>query len=850
MSVKPELHPVRTVGFPIQSTSFIGRTQEIAEIGKQLVDPNRRLITLVGPGGIGKTRLASAVADRVKDAFPDGLFFVDLQPINTQEFLVTAIADIFDFSLKDQINPETQLIGFLRTRHILLVLDNFEHLIPDEGVSFLEQILRQTSGVTLLVTSREVLNLKEECLFPVQGLPVPENADENAESSAVELFTARASQVQPKFDLSEQRRDVVRICQIVEGIPLAIELAASWVNSLNCVEIVDEIERNLDFLTTHLRNVPQRHRSIQTVFEQTWERLSSEEKDVFQKMAVFRGGFRREAAVYVAGASLAILSGLVDKSLVQRKSGGLYSIHALLRHYGEVKLEGNPGEAERTRDLHCSYYAHFLHDRLVDLNGPNQSRATAEIAAEFENIRAAWSWAVYRSKTAEIQRAAGAFFFYCQLRSRFLEGVRALEAARDSLAELEAEPERDLTLAQILNHLGWLQIRVGDFEKAEIVLDESRNIYQDLAVSPPSVMGADSAIPLAMVWMIQGKHEPAMELAQAALQASQERSDYQNLSFAHYALTSIMLAKGDYESAYLHAQQACGLANRLGNRWFLAYPLNEWGNVARAQGNYLEAVKHYQASLVIMQDFNDPEGVAVALNHLGEVAILQRANQRARQLFMQSMEIYRQINDRGGYARVLMGLGQEACARQDYNTAKKWFRQALETADEIHYLPLIFSILLEVEKLLNHYEDPAYCVKLLVMIQMHPASQHSTKIQAEKRLKHLNSQLSEQEFARAFLQGREWELTSTVAEIMVELQPMPEPAAIAALSEPASIEPLTAREREVLRFIAEGDSNAEIANRLVISLGTVKWYASQIYGKLGVANRTEAAVSARKLGLV
>ncbi len=328
---------------------------------------------------------------------------------------------------------------------MLLLLDNFEHLLstptsdpapellldsmgldgeaavpqspPQTGINWrvelLSDILTAAPGVKFLVTSREVLNLQEECLYHVDGLPYPELPPASSpqeegsipkdsgedwgwleEYGAVQLFVERARRVRRDFSLFDEAADVVRICRLVEGVPLAIELAASWAKTMPCSAIAAEIQRNLDFLATSLRNVPDRQRSMRAIFDQSWQLLTQKERDVFKRLSVLRGSFSREAAERIAGASLAILSALVDKSLMRTESRARYHIHELLRQYAALQLAQSPEDIARVYDLHCTYYADFLRSRQEEMFSSRQREMTAEIKAELDNIRAAWNWAV------------------------------------------------------------------------------------------------------------------------------------------------------------------------------------------------------------------------------------------------------------------------------------------------------------------------------------------------------------------------------------------------------------------------------------------------------------------------
>jgi tetratricopeptide (TPR) repeat protein len=409
-------------------------------------------------------------------------------------------------------------------------------------------------------------------------MPVPpgEQVDHIRDYSVVQLFLERAQRVCSDFSLADEQAGVVHVCRLVEGLPLAIELAASWTNVLRCEVIATEIERGLQFLHTDLRNISDRHRSMQAVFEHSWMLLSPDERSAFARLAVFRGGFQREAAEQIAGATLPILAALVRKSLLHRESDGRYQIHELLRQYVEERLaQASSEELVRTGDRHCAYYLTFLRDHDAAMSGARQVPATAELAAELGNLRAAWLWAVERRNIAAMVGAANAFYLFCQFRSRYLEGAQLWERAVHGLSDEMLAMHPDAAL--LLYELGWFYVRLGRLERARELFERSHDLYRHFGRLPSYGHSSDPRLGLGLLASLRGDYAEAQRLLEQARQTSEQDGYLGNQRNADYFLAGIYLAQGHNRAAQQHAEAAYAVAQAAQDRWFMAYCLNELG---------------------------------------------------------------------------------------------------------------------------------------------------------------------------------------------------------------------------------------------------------------------------------
>ena len=668
---------------PAQSTSFIGRETELAIIAKRLADPACRLLTIIGLGGIGKTRLALEAATAVRD-FRHGVCFIPLSSIRSTDFLISAISDTLNFPLYGRGEPRAQLMNFLSDKELLLVMDNFEHLLA--GATLLSEILRHAPQVKILATSRERLNLQEEWVLDLQGLPFPnDRGDGKIENySAVQLFLQRAQQARADFWLSYlDKQAIARICCLVEGLPLAIELAATWTRTFSCQDIAAEIEKNYDFLTTSLQNIPTRHRSLRAAFAHSWHLLSEKERCVYRKLSVFWGGFSRKSAEAVVGASATVLSALVDKSLLRWTAPDRYEIHELLRQYGAEKLSKNPEDKLRVKASHCEHYADFLEEQEAWLKRGQQKEALEAISIEIDNIRAGWYWAVRHRREAEFEKYCESLFLIHNMQSWFHEGETVFRLAADSLhqtSQLNGQTKK--MLGKVLSRQGVFCASLGRYDQARAILAEGLAIFEDPEIrrsAPLSLtyLGATA-------WAL-GEYVQARQLCLESLVITQERGDRWREALIYEYLGMIAISLAEYKEAKDLAQRCLAIFREFDYRSGIAFSLNLYGIAARNLGDYEEARQFCQQSLAIARENGDRWEEALALQYLGMIAISEGEYRTAKVLAQKSVAIYREFDYRSGVSFSMNLVGIAARNLGELEEAKQLHQEVLQTCQELDY---------------------------------------------------------------------------------------------------------------------------------------------------------------------
>ncbi len=675
--------PRRKHNLPAQPTPFVGRDTELQDIHKLLGEEGKRLITLLGPGGMGKTRLALEAGERFLSEFHDGVFFIKLATLNDPDLIISTIADAIDFDFSGNDDPRDQLLFYLRDKEMLLILDNFEHMIPAAGI--VSDILREAPNVRVLATSRERLRLRGETIYEIHGMGFPdwETPEDLSQYSAVKLFIQSARRVQPDFEVDEENAHcVARITRTVQGMPLGIELAAAWLEMLDISEIADEITRNLDFLETDLQDVPERQRSIRAVFDYSWDLLNEQERETFKKLAVFRGGFMRPAAEAVADASLRILNALVNKSLVYRAPDGRYSIHNMLHQYAEEKLNQDTALRDAVRAKHAQFYTEFLSMRRQSIQNRMQKQTQAEIEREIENIRAACSWVVDCGCFNELGTALYTLTMYYEFSSLYREGAKMLEQMEESLIA-QGFNEQSMMLWQVRNYRAWLLGRSGSYEASKQIILQALDIFRQ-EQSLDDILLALNGLCYVEMWL--GDYDAAQrygEEATALVEQTGKREWYNlswgNLGYVHYL-------RGNFDEAIEYTSKGL-LATAddpvYGSPIGKAFGINNIGEVYVYQGRFEEAYKKFEEAHAIFAEYSHRRGMAFTLNNMGGLLYAQGKFEAAYEKYIEGYRLNKEIGDRAGLGHSLSALGNIAYFKDDLDTARDYYEQALAIRREI-----------------------------------------------------------------------------------------------------------------------------------------------------------------------
>jgi len=617
----------RRTNLPFSATPFIGRTGELDEIKHRL--ETTRLLTLMGPGGMGKTRLALKAAEDTAKDFRDGSYFVSLAPVRSIDKIFQAIAAAVNFPLPTHEDPKHQLLRYLQKKSLLLVMDNFEHLM--DGVGILSEILQNTSGVKVLATSRERLNLKSETALNIAGMREGNN-------DAVALFLQSGAKAQPGFEPSTAELALIEnICRVVGGMPLAIELAASWLHVLNVNDINKELQKGLDILETEVRDTPERHRSIRAIFDQSWSLLDQNEQEIFMRLSIFRGGFTREAAGQVAGASLRQVAGLVNKSILRHDpDSGRLEVHEVLRQYAQEKLDSTTHASDLTKETFAAYYADFMREKWRQLRGSNQIPALREIEVDIENVRAAWRYYLGEQNAVQLKKFIHGFWFVYWVRGWVHGAIDLFADCASALASAEIDPDIQAVRALAMAHQGLFISYAGFADDGYELITESIDILTQLDY-PLGLAFAYNGLALAAYYLDRPAEES--DAAQKLLKIAESLDDPWLLAYGLWYASFTESRMGNYDEARRLADASWKISEEINNSFGLVWSFATLGQRAIHNGDYTEAKKYYLRSLQLTRKLNYIWFSSNALKYLGEIALLTHDTAEAQEYLMQSLKI-------------------------------------------------------------------------------------------------------------------------------------------------------------------------------------------------------------------
>jgi serine/threonine protein kinase/predicted ATPase len=690
----PEFMTLSKHNLPAQMTPFVGREHELDELEKLLKDPTMRLITILAQGGMGKTRLSLELAQRAVDAnlYADGVYFVELAPLTAAENIPNAIGDACGFQFLGEGTPKEQLLSILKDRQTLLVIDNYEHL--SDGFALVTDILQSAPTVEIIATSRQQLSQAGETLFYLSGMDFPdfETPEDALDYAAVKLFMNSAKRANPSFELREDNLDyVARICKLVQGMPLGIVLAASWLTLLDVSEIANEIQGGLDFLETDETTLPERQRNIRAVMDYSWGQMTEAEQHVFMKLSVFRGGFMRDAAQAVAGANLRILMSLTKKSFIRRDAdSGRYEIHELLRQYAEEHLQ-LIGESEAILERHTDYFAEFLAIRTPQIKGQRQGESVREIEGDFSNIRKAWDYAVNHTNYEALDRMMETLSLYVDMCAMYKVGEELFEKAVDYLMPLNPSE-----IHPVFNRLRVRYVQVWILQgHAPIpdhiyeLLGDCISIAEQYSDSMTTMLCSWSRVELAKqrgeVDVALNAHKHTRILTQKLNEPYYEGRILRAVDwidvFFHHTVSGIPIEiSRQHQELLLKIQDVNGLSHA-----HFYHALR-----ARGDGTVDQAVDALQKAMAGWRSTNENKSLGIAIYVMGDISFRQGEIELGEAMMIQSKEIMLKMNFLGNEPKNYAIRSLVKTIQRQYDSSRDYIHKALNYGNSPEFMINIY----------------------------------------------------------------------------------------------------------------------------------------------------------------
>jgi len=633
---------------PIQLTELVGRHVELAEAEQLLTET--RLLTILGPGGAGKSRLAIQTAADIIADFPDGVFFVSLADISSSRDIVQAVAESLGIALSSDEDVKTQLLTYLTTKSQLLLFDNFEHLI--DGAFIVNAILQAAPHVKVLVTSRARLNVTGETVFTLAGLETTwASPDEAFQRSGVQLFTDAAKRARHGFVLEPQDlHPVAEILRLTGGLPLGILLAAAWVDVLSVSDIAAEIAKNLDFLETETGDVPDRHRSLRAVFDYSYALLSHEERQSFLALSAFRGGFTRQAAQAVAGASLRGLSTLASKSLVAPSpQTGRYAVHELLRQYGEAELREDTEPSRNVDQAHAAFYAALMEESLALFIRSDQPGALRVVEQDLDNVRSAWRYYLAAGDAAAARPFIEGLWYLYEIRGWYPAGISLFGEA---LEVFPTHSDEDAVLklrALVAAVQAWFLSLVGQPETGEVAARNATDTLHDSLDFDARITAAQChAVSLAYLGRME---EMAACMEEAMAVADTGDHPLWPAAMRNWRSFGAVLA-GDIATAESLLPGSYEVFRGLDEHYFMSWNLWLQAMIATQQGRPQDAIDLHTRQVATCRDIGYMRGTMVALEGLGEANVSAGRFEAAEQAFIEGMV----TADKMGMVKDMLGM--------------------------------------------------------------------------------------------------------------------------------------------------------------------------------------------------
>ncbi|MEM7132919.1 MAG: tetratricopeptide repeat protein [Chloroflexota bacterium] len=681
------LSPVQAE-LPVPSTSFFGRTQELAEIRALLTEEvDCRLLTVVGPGGTGKTRLAIESSAQVQGSFTGGVVFVPLAECEQPMQIPQTIMDTLNLRLPSDADIKSRLLGYAQDKELLLVLDNFEHL--SDGADLLTELLHHTSKLQLLVTSRESLDLEEEWLYHLDGLEMPPSDDTVSLDStdlpietysAIQLFLDRARRVRSDFRIiDEDIPSLMRICQLVNGLPLGLELAAPWVNQLTLRDVATKMANDLDFLSATKQSLPERHHSLRSVFEQSWQLLHNQEQDALRKLTIFHGGFTRRSAADVAQLSLPVLVSLTNKSLIDSSSSGRYQMHELIRHFA-VEKQDQSETPTLLQQRHGQYFLEHCIQNEDGLWGDAPHQVLLILKPDMANIHKAWQWAVGHQAWDLAHSSVSVLATFYEYLGKLEEGERLFHNAAEHLIQ-----SHDLGVQGIGDLLVELRLQRANFLNLLGKMAQAREILEELLAHANQTnrirQRADCLAALAPVLRELGEVDPAIQAYEEASKLYQTLEIARPLGAIWTGLSYAYFRKQMPDEALTYAQRAVESETRLNNRRGHALASSTLAIAYSLHGELIRCW-HYNVEQVLplYEALDDPMGIGRTLNNIGYTSYQLGRYGDALDYFQRALKILCTVGSLWDEANVLDGLGATHAALGERSPALTSFKRGLELA--------------------------------------------------------------------------------------------------------------------------------------------------------------------------